>query len=96
MSGVRQMGEGSADRPDRDRDQVVAYSPLPAAAARRVRSLLRGLEGAGALLGNAYGAVARRVLTRAEGLEDRLAERQALRQRRRAQSRPSSPSQTDS
>ena len=95
MSGVRQMGEGSADRPDRDRDQVVAYSPRPAAA-RRVCSLLRGLEGAGALLGNAYGAVARRVLTRAEGLEDRLAERQALRQRRRAQSRPSSPSQTDS
>ena len=95
MSGVRQMGEGSADRPDRDRDQVVAYSPRPAAA-RRVRSLLRGLDGAGALLGNAYGAVARRVLTRAEGLEDRLAERQALRQRRRAQSRPSSPSQTDS
>ena len=40
--------------------------------------------------------LARRVLTRAEGLEDRLAERQALRQRRRAQSRPSSPSQTDS
>lgn len=91
------MASKSTDGPDPTHYQVVLRGPRPkSAASRGFRGLQRGLEGVGALLGNAYGAAARRLLTRKEGLEDRLAERRALRQRRRAGLRPSSPSQTDS
>lgn len=94
MSGVRHMADDTTHGPEPVRHPVALRGPRPAAAA--ARGLQRGLEGVGALLGNAYGVVARHLLTRKEGLEDRLAERQALRQRSRAQLRPSSPSQTDS